>query len=72
MSDYRNFDTQEAANRIYSDCVGFDGSDYAEQKEQEIEQIEQALFNLKQIALNSCNNDYWRTLVNALCYLYND
>lgn len=40
--------------------------DYAETAENDIKQIEEALYNIKVYCENECNPDYWRYLFLAL------
>lgn len=63
---YINIDTQEIAEKIYSKCSDMDLQDYAEEKEKEIAEIENALYHIKCYAQNEYNQEYWRTLLNAL------
>lgn len=59
-------DTQEIALKIYELSKDMDFSDYEEEKEKEISEIEQCLYHLKTIAKNEHNQDYFRTFYNAL------
>lgn len=60
--------TEETAEKIYDYSKDMDYNDYEteEEKYNTIKQLEEALYNLKIIAGNEYNKDYWRTLYNAL------
>lgn len=59
-------DINEIANTIYNKTLDMDANDYTENKEHEIAQLEEALYQIKAIAENDYNQDYWRTFWNAL------
>ena len=59
-------DTKELANAIYENIKDMDYMDYEDTKELTIEELENALYNLKAIAQNDYNQDCWRTFWNAL------
>lgn len=59
-------DINEIANILYNKNLDMDGLDYTENKEQEITQLENALYQVKAYAENEYNQDYWRTFWNAL------
>lgn len=59
-------DINEIANILYNKNLDMDGLDYTENKEQEIAQLENALYQVKAYAENEYNQDYWRTFWNAL------
>lgn len=59
-------DINEIANTIYNNTLDMDANDYTENKEHEIAQLEEALYQIKAIAENDYNQDYWRTFWNAL------
>lgn len=59
-------DINEIANILYNKNLDMDGLDYIENKEQEITQLENALYQVKAYAENEYNQDYWRTFWNAL------
>lgn len=56
----------EIAEYLYELSEDMDAQDYVEEKEREIAELENALYDIKAIAQNEYNKDYWRTLWNAL------
>lgn len=56
----------EIAERIYDMACDMDFADYEDTKEEEIEQLKNALYYLKSIAQNEYNPKHFRTLYNAL------
>lgn len=62
----KNFDTYEAALKLYNLSCDMDFQDYEEVKDQTIEEIEEALFHLKCIACNPHNKEYFRTFLKCL------
>lgn len=56
----------EIATRIYELSNDIDFQDYEEQKEEELKELEQAIYYLKAICENDLNNDYFRTFYKAL------
>lgn len=64
MNNYR--DCEEVANRIYELCEDMDNMDYQDTKEQDIGDLSEAINQIKAIAQNKYNADYWRILWNAL------
>lgn len=63
---YINIDTFEMANKLYEMSEDIDYNDYEENKQQELNELEEALFWLKTTAENEHNKDYFRTLFNCL------
>ena len=59
-------DIEEIANRIIELSKDLDFADYEETEEEERKELENALYQLKAIAQNDLNKNYWRTLYNAL------
>ena len=57
---------EEIIERIIELAKDQDFNDYEETEEEERKQLENALYNIKAIAQNELNHDYWRTLWNAL------
>lgn len=57
---------EDLALRLYELTKDMDAMDYIENKEDELHDLEEALYQLKAIAQNEYNNDYWRTLWNAI------
>lgn len=57
---------EEIAERIIELSKDMDFADYEETEEEERKELENALYNIKTIAENEYNKDYWRTLYNAL------
>ena len=57
---------QELANNIYENIKDMDYMDYEESKEATVAELENVLYQLKAIAQNDYNQDYWRTFWNAL------
>lgn len=64
MNNYR--DCQEVAERLYELCEDMDYMDYEDTKEQTIGELSEAIYQLKAIAQNKYNQDYWRGLWNVL------
>ena len=64
MNNYR--DCEEVAIRIYESCEDMDFMDYQDTKNQDIGDLSEAIYQLKAMAQNEYNADYWRTLWNAL------
>jgi len=64
MNNYK--DCEEVANRIYDLCGDMDYIDYQDTKEQDIRDLSEAIYQLKAMAQNEYNANYWRTLWNAL------
>lgn len=58
--------TQIMAETIYKAAFDMDFNDYDETAENDIKQIEEALYNIKVYCENECNPDYWRYLFLAL------
>ncbi len=56
----------EIAKILYNLSEDMDAQDYEEEKEKEIAELEEALYQLRAMAQNEYNKDYWRTLWNAL------
>ena len=63
-----NIDTYEIAENLYNYGTDMDGNDYDDNKDQTVKELEAALYNIKCIAQNEYNNDYWRTLLEALAF----
>lgn len=57
---------QEIAERLYELAKDMDYMDYEDEKEQEMADIENALYYLKAIAQNEYNAEYFRTFWNLL------
>lgn len=57
---------EEITERIIELSKDMDFADYKETEEEERKQLQDALYNIKAIAQNELNKDYWRTLWNAL------
>lgn len=56
----------EIAERLYELGKDMDYMDYEDTKEQDIAELENALYWLKETAKNPYNKDYFRYLYNAL------
>ena len=56
----------EIAERLYELGKDMDYMDYEDTKEQDIAELENALYWLKETAKNPYNKDYFRVLYNAL------
>lgn len=56
----------EIAETLYNLSADMDAMDYEEEKEQELMDLTNALYDLKAICENEHNQDYWRTLWKAL------
>lgn len=59
-------DTKEIACKLYELAIDMDYMDYEDEKEKIIAKIEEAIYNIKTIAKNEHNKDYWRILYNIL------
>ena len=70
--DLKNIDTFEIARNIYNKCCDMDFRDYEENKEQEISEIENALYFLKTVAQNKYNKDYFETFLIALATIFQE
>lgn len=57
---------QEVAERLYELAQDMDYMDYEDEEEQIKADIENAIYNLKAIAQNEYNFDYYRTFWNIL------
>lgn len=57
---------EEIANKLYEMAKDMDYMDYEEEKEEEIIDIQNALYYLKSIAENPFNSRYFRTFWNIL------
>lgn len=64
MNNYR--DCQEVAERLCELCEDMDYMDYEDTKEQTIAELSEAIYQLKAMAQNEYNADYWRILWNTL------
>lgn len=67
-----NMDCQEIAIKMYSAAKDIDFYDYSDGETQEISQLSEALYNIKAIAQNSCNSDYWRAFAYSLMLIFQD
>lgn len=56
----------EIAETLYNLSADMDAQDYEEQKEEELKDLTNALYDLKSICENEYNHDYYRTLWKAL------
>ena len=61
-----SIDTRAIAESLYYMAEDMDAGDYAENKEQDIDAIENAIFHIKTIAENEDNLNYWRTFLELL------
>lgn len=66
MEILKEKDVNELANEIYENIKDMDFMDYEDEKEETIAELENVLYDLKAIAQNEYNKDYWRILWNAL------
>ena len=57
MDDIRNIDTLELATALYNLACDLDAADYSETAETEINELENALYNLKVSALSGHNSE---------------
>ena len=64
MENLKSID--EIIERIVELSKDMDFADYEETEEEERKQLEDALYQLKALAQNEYNFEYWRTLWNAL------
>ena len=58
--------TQEIAEKLYELSKDMDYMDYEEEKENVINDLENALYYIKTISQNEYNQDYFRTFYNIL------
>jgi len=65
-NDLLYISTENIAEKIYNLACDMDFNDYQEQKQEEINQIEEALYTIKVYCENEHNRDYWRYLFLAL------
>lgn len=70
MDDIRNIDTLELATALYNLACDLDAADYSETAETEINEIENALYNIKVSALSGHNKENI-TLFNCLARALN-
>ena len=61
-----NIDVEGIANVLYNMSIDMDFSDYQEEKEKEIKDIIEALYQLKAICENPYNSDFYRTFLFCL------
>lgn len=57
MDNIRNIDTLELATALYNLACDMDAADYSETAETEINELENALYNLKVSALSGHNSE---------------
>lgn len=57
---------EELALTLYNNAMDMDFMDYEDTKEQDLGELEEALYYLKTVAQNEHNKDYFRTLWNCL------
>lgn len=61
-----NYSIEELAEKLIEYSKGMDFWDYKEEHEKIKNDIENALYNLKAIAQNEYNQEYWRTFWDIL------
>lgn len=61
-----NYSIEELTEKLMEYSKDMDAQDYKEEHEKIKNDIENALYNLKAIAQNEYNQDYWRTFWNIL------
>lgn len=72
MNDIKNIDTLEMAENLYSLSCDLDYMDYEDTKEKDIQELEEALANLKNFAiLNPSANKEYETLLLCLDRIIN-
>lgn len=59
-------DIETAAKVLYQLSIDMDYADYQESIDQSLSDLEDALYNIKAIADNELNSDYWRTFARCL------
>ena len=59
---------EELALTLYNNAIDMDFMDYEDTKEQTLNELQEALYQIETIAKNEYNKDYWRTFWNALQY----
>ncbi len=72
MDMLKNIDTFEIAQNIYNRCCDMDFRDYEEQKEQEIAELEEALYYLKTLSQNEYNRKCFSSLLKALEIIFQE
>ena len=61
-----NYSPDGMAENLYNLCCDMDKSDYDDTKDKIISDITDAIYNIKAIAQNQYNSDYWRTFYSCL------
>ena len=67
-----NMDCETIAEKMQQAARDMDFFDYAGDMEKEKTQLVEALYQIKAIAQNQFNSDYWRTFTNALETIFQD
>lgn len=57
---------EELALTLYNNAMDMNFMDYEDTKEQTLNELQEALYQIEAIAKNEYNKDYWRTFWNAL------
>ena len=72
MNKYINMDSQMIAEKMHEAAKEKDFFNYDGDKEKEIKELEEAIYQLKATAENPYNSDYWRALVDTLIAIFQD
>jgi hypothetical protein len=64
MEDIKSI--EEVATILYNNAMDMDYMDYEDTKEEDLNDLQEALYYLKACAQNEYNSDYFRTLWNIL------
>jgi hypothetical protein len=59
---------EEVATILYNNAIDMDYMDYEDTKEETLNELQEALYQIEAIAKNEYNKDYWRTFWNVLQY----
>ena len=59
-------DPEAIAETLYNMSIDLDNNDYQETKEKELNDIKEAVYNLKAICENPYNSDFYRTFLFCL------
>jgi hypothetical protein len=59
-------DIEATAKALYQHSIDMDYADYEEQQNDTLTDLQEALWQIKAIAQNEYNNDFWRTFARCL------
>lgn len=72
MSRFIDMDCETIAAKMHEAAKDMDFFDYAGEEAAEIEQLSEALYQVKAIAENPYNSDYWRAFASALMLIFQE